>query len=74
MPAVVAGSGVAPEWVVLAIGAGSVFFSHVNDPGFWLVKSYLGASTSATFRTWSVLETVISLAGLGLVLVLSRLI
>ena len=34
-------TGAAPEWIVLAIGAGSVFFSHVNDPGFWLVKSYL---------------------------------
>jgi GntP family gluconate:H+ symporter len=73
VPAVVAASGVAPEWVVLAIGAGSVFFSHVNDPGFWLVKSYLGTSTAATFRTWSVLETVISVAGLVLVLLLSHL-
>jgi GntP family gluconate:H+ symporter len=72
MPGVVAASGVAPEWVVLAIGSGSVFFSHVNDPGFWLVKSYLGTSTAATFRTWSVLETVISLAGLVLVMLLSH--
>lgn len=74
MPGVVAASGVAPEWVVLAIGAGSVFFSHVNDPGFWLVKSYLGTSTPATFRTWSVLETVISVVGLALVWLLSSLI
>jgi GntP family gluconate:H+ symporter len=72
MPGVVAASGVAPECVVLAIGAGSVFFSHVNDPGFWLVKSYLGTSTSATFRTWSVLETFISVVGLGFVFLLSR--
>ncbi len=74
MPGVVAASGVAPEWVVLAIGAGSVFFSHVNDPGFWLVKSYLGTSTPATFRTWSVLETVISVVSLALVWLLSSLI
>ncbi|GAA0553983.1 GntP family gluconate:H+ symporter [Rhizomicrobium palustre] len=74
MPGVVVSTGVSPEWVVLAIGSGSVFFSHVNDPGFWLVKSYLGTSTPATFRTWSVLETVISLCGLALVLVFSRLI
>ncbi|MDB5456310.1 MAG: gluconate permease [Caulobacter sp.] len=67
MPGVVAASGVAPEWVVLAIGAGSVFFSHVNDPGFWLVKSYIGTSTPDTFRTWSVLETAISVIGLALV-------
>ncbi|MEI9927543.1 MAG: gluconate:H+ symporter [Sphingomonas sp.] len=73
MPGLVAASGTSPEWTVLAIGAGSVFFSHVNDPGFWLVKSYLGTSTSATFRTWSALETMVSVMGLVLVLVASRL-
>jgi GntP family gluconate:H+ symporter len=73
MPGLVAASGVSPEWTVLAIGAGSVFFSHVNDPGFWLVKSYLGTDTPGTFRTWSVLETVISVVGLLLVLLGSRL-
>ncbi len=72
MPGVVAGSGVSPELVVLAIGAGSVFFSHVNDPGFWLVKSYVGTSTADTFKTWSMLETVISVVGLALVMVLSH--
>jgi GntP family gluconate:H+ symporter len=71
MPGVVAGSGVSPELVVLAIGAGSVFFSHVNDPGFWLVKSYVGTSTADTFKTWSLLETVISVVGLALVVALS---
>jgi GntP family gluconate:H+ symporter len=65
-------SGASPEWTVLAIGAGSVFFSHVNDPGFWLVKSYVGTDTPATFRTWSVLETIISVVGLALILVLSH--
>ncbi|MDQ1230762.1 gluconate:H+ symporter [Sphingomonas sp. SORGH_AS_0879] len=74
MPGVVAGSGVAPELVVLAIGAGSVFFSHVNDPGFWLVKSYVGTSTADTFRTWSMLETVISVVGLALVMILSHIV
>jgi GntP family gluconate:H+ symporter len=68
MPGVVAASGTPPELVVLAIGAGSVFFSHVNDPGFWLVKSYVGTSTPDTFRTWSMLETAISVVGLVLVL------
>lgn len=72
MPGLVAASGVSPEWTVLAIGAGSVFFSHVNDPGFWLVKSYLGTDTAGTFRTWSVLETVVSVVGLVFVLILSR--
>jgi GntP family gluconate:H+ symporter len=73
MPGLVAASGVSPEWTVLAIGAGSVFFSHVNDPGFWLVKSYLGTDTPATFRTWSVLETVVSVVGLIFVMLGSSL-
>ena len=73
MPGVVAGSAVSPELVVLAIGAGSVFFSHVNDPGFWLVKSYVGTSTPDTFRTWSMLETAISVVALLLVLALSAI-
>jgi len=73
MPAAaVAASGVAPEWTVLAIGAGSLFFSHVNDPGFWLVKSYVGIDTPTMFRTWSVMETIISVVGLMFVLVLSH--
>lgn len=68
----VAASGVSPEWAVLAIGAGSLFFSHVNDPGFWLVKSYVGFSTGAAFRTWSVMETAVSVLGLGFVLLGSQ--
>jgi GntP family gluconate:H+ symporter len=72
MPGAIAASGASPEWTVLAIGAGSVFFSHVNDPGFWLVKSYVGTDTPTTFRTWSVLETIISVVGLALVFVLSH--
>jgi GntP family gluconate:H+ symporter len=50
--------------LVLAIGAGSVFLSHVNDAGFWLVKSYFGMSVGQTFKTWTVLECLISVAGL----------
>ncbi len=73
VPGLVAASGVDPEWVVLAIGCGSVFFSHVNDPGFWLVRGYLGTSTTDTFKTWSVLETVISVAGLAFVMLGSYL-
>jgi gluconate:H+ symporter, GntP family len=73
MPSVVAATGASPEWTVLAIGAGSIFFSHVNDPGFWLVRSYLGTSTSDTFRTWSAMETIVSLVGLGFVLAGSTL-
>lgn len=74
VPGLIAASGTSPEWAVLAIGCGSVFFSHVNDPGFWLVKSYVGTTTADTFRTWSVIETVISVAGLVFVLLGSYLI
>jgi GntP family gluconate:H+ symporter len=56
--------------VVLAIGAGSVFFSHVNDAGFWLVKEYFGLSVGQTFKTWSLMETVLSVSGLIFVLLL----
>jgi GntP family gluconate:H+ symporter len=57
--------------VVLAIGAGSLFFSHVNDAGFWLVKEYFGMTVGETIKTWSVMETVISVMGLGMTLLLS---
>jgi GntP family gluconate:H+ symporter len=71
MSGLVKASGVEPEWMVLAIGAGSLFFSHVNDPGFWLVKSYLGTDMPGTFRTWSIMETVVAVVGLLLVLAAS---
>ena len=60
--------------VVLAVGAGSVFFSHVNDAGFWLVKEYFGMSVGQTIKTWSIMETVLSVTGLILVLILGILI
>ncbi|MGW9263549.1 GntP family permease [Gordonia terrae] len=56
--------------VVLAIGAGSVFLSHVNDAGFWLVKEYFGMTVGQTFKTWSMMETVLSVTGLIVVLAL----
>jgi len=57
--------------LVLAIGAGSLIFSHVNDAGFWLVKEYFGMTVGQTLKTWSVMETIISVMGLGLTLLLS---
>jgi gluconate:H+ symporter, GntP family len=60
--------------LVLAIGAGSLFFSHVNHAGFWLVKEYFGLSVGQTIKSWSVLETVLSVTGIGLVLALSVII
>ena len=57
--------------VVLAVGAGSVFFSHVNDAGFWLVKEYFGLDVVQTIKSWSLMETVLSVSGLVFVLALS---
>jgi GntP family gluconate:H+ symporter len=59
--------------VVLAVGAGSLFFSHVNDAGFWLVNQYFGLTVGQTIKTWSVMETVLSVSGLVVVLLLSLL-
>jgi len=56
--------------VVLAVGAGSLFFSHVNDAGFWLVKEYFTLSVGQTIKTWSIMETVLSVSGLAMVLIL----
>jgi GntP family gluconate:H+ symporter len=56
--------------LALAIGAGSLFFSHVNDAGFWLVKEYFGLSVGQTIKTWSVMETIISVLGLVFVMIL----
>jgi gluconate:H+ symporter, GntP family len=60
--------------VVLAVGAGSLFFSHVNDAGFWLVQQYFGMSVGQTIKTWSVMETILSVSGLVFVLLLSLII
>lgn len=60
--------------LVLAIGAGSLFFSHVNDAGFWLVKEYFGMSVGQTVKTWSVMETIISVVAGAVVLLLSLVI
>ncbi|MDM4762978.1 gluconate:H+ symporter [Galbitalea sp. SE-J8] len=56
--------------LVLAIGAGSRFGSHVNDAGFWLVKEYLGTDIKDTFKAWTVMDCLISVVALGGVLVL----
>ena len=60
----IASSGVNPSLMVLATGAGSVFFSHVNDPGFWMFKEYFNLTVKETFKTWSTMETIVSVAGL----------
>lgn len=63
-----------PSLMVLSIGAGSLFFSHVNDAGFWLFKEYFNLSLKDTFRSWSLMETIVSVVGLIGVLLLHVLI
>lgn len=66
--------GLSPSHValmVLAIGAGSVFLSHVNDAGFWLVKEYFKMTVGQTFKTWSLMECVLSVTALAAVMLLS---
>ena len=57
--------------LVLAIGSGSLFFSHVNDAGFWLVKEFYGMSVGQTLKTWSVMETIISVVSIVFILLLN---
>jgi GntP family gluconate:H+ symporter len=64
-------TGVRPELLTIATGAGSLVFSHVNDGGFWLVKEYFNMSVAQTMKTWSVCETIISVVALLLTLGLS---
>ena len=65
---------VSPELLVLAVGAGSVFGSHVNDSGFWIFKEFFQISLKQTFLSWTVMETLISILGLAGVMVLSMII
>jgi GntP family gluconate:H+ symporter len=62
--------GVNPALLALAIGSGSLFLSHVNDAGFWLVKEYFGMTVGQTFKTWSAMETIISCVSIVLILLL----
>lgn len=64
-------SGVNPNLMVLSVGAGSLMFSHVNDAGFWMFKEYFNLSIKNTLKTWSVMETIVSIAGLIGVMILS---
>ncbi len=68
-PLVLNGS-VNAELMVLAVGSGSLVFSHVNDSGFWMFKEYFNLSVKDTMRSWSVMETIVAVMGLLGVLVL----
>ncbi|MBI0576941.1 2-keto-3-deoxygluconate permease [Neobacillus cucumis] len=63
-------SGVNLELLVIVTGAGSLMFSHVNDAGFWMVKEYLGLSVVETFKTWTVLETILSFVAFAVAMIL----
>lgn len=68
------GPGVSPELMVLSVGAGSLFFSHVNDTGFWMFKEFFNLTLKQTILSWSMMETIISVLGLVGVLILDMFI
>ena len=70
-PIVQANPAVNKELMVLAVGSGSIILSHVNDAGFWLVKEYFQLSLPDTFKSWTLMETLLSVLGLTFVLLLS---
>ncbi|MCX7430173.1 MAG: gluconate:H+ symporter [Planctomycetia bacterium] len=71
---VVTGGGVDQNLMVLSIGAGSLFCSHVNDSAFWMFKEYFNISIAETLKSWTVMESIVSVVGLLGVLVLARII
>ncbi|WP_050468371.1 GntP family permease [Herbaspirillum chlorophenolicum] len=73
-PIVASIPGTRPELMVLATGAGSLILSHVNDGGFWLVKEYFNMTVPQTFKTWTVMETIVSVVALLFTLALATVI
>jgi Gnt-I system high-affinity gluconate transporter len=71
---IVAASGINPNLMVLATGAGSLILGHVNDGGFWLFKEYFNLSLKDTFKTWTLMETIVSVIGLIGVFILNSFI
>ena len=65
-------TGVSPELMVIAIGAGSLMCSHVNDGGFWMFKEYFNLSVKDTLKTWTVMETTVGILGLVGALILNN--
>ncbi len=65
-------TGADPALMVLATGAGSLMFSHVNDTGFWLFKEYFNMSVKDTLKTWSVMEMIVSISGIIGVLIINQ--
>lgn len=73
-PLVANTAGVSKEIIVLAVGSGALVLSHVNDAGFWIVKEYFGMSVTETLKTWTVLETILSVSSLVFILLLSKVV
>jgi GntP family gluconate:H+ symporter len=73
-PGLAAMPGLNRELLVIAIGCGSLFLSHLNDGGFWLVQQSLGLTVGQTLRTWTVTETIVGIAGLALTLAADALV
>ncbi len=71
---IVAAGAVSPELMVLAVGAGSVFGSHINDSGFWMFKEFFKVTLKQTFLSWTIMETIISILGLIGILLLNMFI
>lgn len=63
-----------PNLMVLAVGAGSLMFSHVNDAGFWMFKEYFNLTLKDTFRSWALMESIVGTVGLIGVLLLNQFI
>jgi GntP family gluconate:H+ symporter len=63
-PLLATSPGTSPELLVVTIGCGSLFLSHLNDAGFWIVRDCLGLSVKETLQTWTITETLIGVAGL----------
>jgi len=73
MPVVKAG-GVDPNLMVLAVGAGSLMFSHVNDSGFWMAKEYFNLTLKETLKSWTLMEGIVGIVGIFGVLILEAVI
>ncbi|MFM8891021.1 MAG: gluconate:H+ symporter [Planctomycetia bacterium] len=71
---IVEAGGVDPDLMVLSIGAGSLFCSHVNDSAFWMFKEYFNVSLAETLRSWTLMESIVAVVGLAGVLVLARVV
>jgi Gnt-I system high-affinity gluconate transporter len=66
--------GLDPNLLVLSIGAGSLMCSHVNDPGFWMFKEYFNTSMKDTFKSWTVMESLVSVLGIVFIFILNFII